>query len=193
MDASGIDEETLRLIIDLQLKDVEDINSPSKDKHRIGEPPDSLVATNIYESELKRAKETATDAVMCRSMATAVRDDGDTILALELHEQQARDDRYAAQCVQDEHTGESTVQQDRSRANSIQSTLPHVDNELFEKMLTLNVRDEPGETSQWAASRQSKTRQCDTCTEYFGESLLIELTCTHSYCKDCIVRLYTDC
>lgn len=158
MDASSIDEKTLRLIIDLQLKDIEDINSSSKDKHRIGEPPDSLVATNIYESDLKRVKQTATDAVMCRSMATAVRDDGDTILALELHEKQARDDRYAAQCVQDEQTGECTVQQDRSIANSIQSTWPHVDNELFEKMLTLNVRDEPGETSQWAASRQSKTR-----------------------------------
>lgn len=59
-------------------------------------------------------------------------------------------------------------------------------------MLALSVRDEPGESSQWAASRKQELRQCDICTEERTAHLITKLPCDHKYCKDCVVQLYTD-
>ncbi|KAL6407476.1 ibr finger domain containing protein [Ilyonectria robusta] len=59
-------------------------------------------------------------------------------------------------------------------------------------MLALSVRDEPGESSQWAASRKQELGQCDVCTEQRTAHLITELPCDHKYCQDCVVRLYTD-
>ncbi|KAH6972053.1 hypothetical protein BKA56DRAFT_646182 [Ilyonectria sp. MPI-CAGE-AT-0026] len=162
-----IDETTLRLIIELQLQDIESLAVSTKGKQREGDQPDSIVTTDAYKEELELLRQTAHDAMLCRSIADAVRQDGDAITLFELNEQLAREDRLTAQRV---HAGGS-------------SSLSYVDNELFEKMLALSVRDESGESSQWAASRKQELRQ---------SHLITELPCDHKYCQDCVVRLYTD-
>ncbi|KAH8652866.1 hypothetical protein BGZ61DRAFT_575186 [Ilyonectria robusta] len=130
-----IDETTLRLVIELQLQDIESLAVSTKGKQREGQQPDSIRV----------------------------------------------------------HAGGSVNNTlGRSRSNSMQSSLSHVDNELFEKMLALSVRDEPGESSQWAASRKQELGQCDVCTEQRTAHLITELPCDHKYCQDCVVRLYTD-
>ncbi|KAH7010532.1 hypothetical protein EDB80DRAFT_839914 [Ilyonectria destructans] len=185
-----IDETTLHLIIELQLQDIESLAVSAKGKHRDGEQPDTIVATDAYKKELELLQQTTHDAMLCRSIADAVRQDGDAITVFELNEQQAREDRLTAQRV---HAGGSfNNTPGRSRSNSLQSSLSHVDNELFEKMLALSVRDEPGESSQWAASRKQELRQCDICTEERTAHLITKLPCDHKYCKDCVVQLYTD-
>ncbi|KFA75374.1 hypothetical protein S40288_01978 [Stachybotrys chartarum IBT 40288] len=185
-----MDEATLGLIIELQLQDIEALASSSKGKQRDGEVPDPVAAVDAYKEELEVLRQSVRDAVMSRSLADAVRLDGDAITALELNEQQAREDRRIAQQI---HAGGNVERpQTRPRSNSAQSTLSHVDNDLYEKMLALNVRDEPGESSRRAASLHSGPKQCDICTEERAAYLVAGLPCGHKYCRVCLVQLYTD-
>ncbi|KAL6407475.1 ibr domain-containing protein [Ilyonectria robusta] len=91
-----IDETTLRLIIGLQLQDIESLAVSTKGKQREGEQPNSIVATDAYKEELELLRQTAHDAMLCRSIADAVRQDGDAITLFESNEQQAREDRLTA-------------------------------------------------------------------------------------------------
>ncbi|KAH7305778.1 ibr finger domain-containing protein [Stachybotrys elegans] len=188
-----LDEDTLRLIVKLQLEDIKNLNVSRKGKHRAGEQPDPVVAAKVYEDELRLAEQFARDAAMCKSIAEAVREDGDAIMAFELVEQQARHDRKIAQSMQGVTDTRSNQQRTRHQSDSTENTLAHVDNELLERMLALSVDNMEGESSDWAASRKQETRQCDICTDFHAEYLLRKLHCDHTYCKNCLVHLFTDC
>lgn len=68
-----IDETTLRLIIELQLQDIKSLTVSAKGKHREGEQLDTIVATYTYKKELELLQQTAHDAMLCRSIADAVK------------------------------------------------------------------------------------------------------------------------
>ncbi|KAH7303901.1 hypothetical protein B0I35DRAFT_517051 [Stachybotrys elegans] len=195
MNGEELDEETLRLILELQLEDLKTIDPNEKGKHREGELPDAAVAALIYKQELQTAAQSAHDALICNSIADAVREDGAAIMASELVEQQAREDREAARRAQGQ--GRAAAPRDprtSRRANSTQSSLAHVDDALLEKMLALNIRNKPGESSQQAAMRQHAEIECSICTEQHADYLLVNVGCAnnHLYCNGCIARLYND-
>ncbi|PNP52635.1 hypothetical protein THARTR1_06800 [Trichoderma harzianum] len=88
-----LDEETLNLIIELQLQDAQNL---IRGKHRHGEQPDAELAMQLYCSELESLATTCSDHAMSRSMAHAVLLDGDFIRNhLEEEQQAVRDREYA--------------------------------------------------------------------------------------------------
>ncbi|KAG6292747.1 hypothetical protein E4U46_008321 [Claviceps purpurea] len=90
---SQIDPESLALIIEIQLQD---LRCMTKGKHTIGNGPDSEVAAQIMEAEVKNLSSLYADRSMSRSIAHALVTDADAIAAHARQEKQAADDRAFA-------------------------------------------------------------------------------------------------
>ncbi|KAG6282798.1 hypothetical protein E4U48_003066 [Claviceps purpurea] len=90
---SQIDHESLALIIEIQLQD---LRCMTKGKHTIGNGPDSEVAAQIMEAEVKNLSSLYADRSMSRSIAHALVTDADAIAAHARQEKQAADDRAFA-------------------------------------------------------------------------------------------------
>ncbi|KAM0460695.1 hypothetical protein ACHAO4_001485 [Trichoderma viride] len=88
-----IDQESLNLIIQLQL---EDAQSMAKGKYREGEAPDFDLALELFNAELESLHAFIHDREMGRSLARAVVNDADIIRELCNEEEQATRDRMLA-------------------------------------------------------------------------------------------------
>lgn len=93
-----IDDESLRLVLQMQLEDLEDIKESSKGKCRVDEISDLDLAVDAYHAELESQAvlAAAADRCMCKSMAKANQSDGLLITILTKQENQATRDREAA-------------------------------------------------------------------------------------------------
>ncbi|KAG6088259.1 hypothetical protein E4U15_006484 [Claviceps sp. LM218 group G6] len=90
---SKIDPETLALIVEIQLQDLQCM---TKGKHTIGNGPDSELAAQIMKAEVKNLSSFYADRSMSRSIAHALVTDADAIAAHARQEKQAADDRAFA-------------------------------------------------------------------------------------------------
>ncbi|KAI9154766.1 hypothetical protein HJFPF1_07323 [Paramyrothecium foliicola] len=194
MDSADLDSLSLRLAIELQLEDLQGLTSSRKGKHPEGQFPDRDLAVDAYKAELELLHQANSDAALCQSIADAVRLDGGAIEQFARHEHQAAEDRRHALRL---HSG-GTISGNRERqhrspkALQSSSASPQVDDELFEKMLALNQRIIPGESSQWAASRPQTKTSCTCCMDEHSSHDVVQLPCEHIYCRACIVQLFTD-
>jgi hypothetical protein len=68
----GLDPETLSIVLQIQLEDLETLTTGSKGKHCEGEVTDSDMAMDLYKSELEACARVASDRAMCLSIAAAV-------------------------------------------------------------------------------------------------------------------------
>lgn len=87
-----LDEQTARLIAQLQLEDLNEMSSNAKVKHPEDRLDDFDYALAIYENDLKAVA----DREMAQSIAHAVRADGQLIKHAIAEEQQASQDRRMA-------------------------------------------------------------------------------------------------
>ncbi|UKZ49872.1 hypothetical protein TrVGV298_004125 [Trichoderma virens] len=88
-----IDQESLDLIIELQLQDAQSL---IKGKYRDGDAPDFEFALECFNAELQALHTLLHDQAMTRSMARAVVSDADIIRELVNQEEQAVRDRQLA-------------------------------------------------------------------------------------------------
>ncbi|OPB46936.1 hypothetical protein A0O28_0070600 [Trichoderma guizhouense] len=88
-----LDEDTLKVIIEIQLREAQDL---VKGKHHEGEQPDTELAMQLYCHELESLATACSDQAMSRSIAHAVLIDGDIIRNHLEEEQQAVRDREFA-------------------------------------------------------------------------------------------------
>ncbi|EXF74349.1 IBR finger domain-containing protein [Colletotrichum fioriniae PJ7] len=91
-----IDDESLRLVLQMQLEDLENIKESSKGKCRVDEVSDLDLAVDAYHAELESQAVLAADRCMCKSIAKANQSDGRLIAILTKQENQATRDREAA-------------------------------------------------------------------------------------------------
>ena len=196
-----MDEETVGLIISLQVEDLRSLVARRKGKSAVGSPcTDEELAVDLQTKELESRQTTLADFCMARSISRAVQDDGATIAILTAEERRSIQDHEMACRL----SGQSprTVRR-----------IPdyRVDDVLLSKLGSLNVcqaedvescygesvvsfgETEAGESSSWAAGRKtSRTRaqhECVACTE-LRET--IQMPCQHQYCTRCVIRLISD-
>ncbi|KAL7911949.1 IBR domain-containing protein [Trichoderma velutinum] len=183
-----IDQETLNLIIEIQLQDAQNL---IKGKHREGQQPDAELAMQLYCCELESLNTTCSDLAMSRSMAHAVLLDGDFISNHLEEEQQAVCDREYAISGQPSAAVLRTATPDAV-----------IDDEMIRKLAALyvGVDDDRYSTVGEPSSRQTtevgksasvtETRRCLACMADVPFFETVQCPCSHEYCCSCIAELF---
>lgn len=204
-----MNDETARLIFQLQLEDIQEVSSNSKGKQRAGEISDFEVAMSYYKIELESGTTLVSDRHMCMSIAEAVRRDGELVNELRAQEERAVADRAIAIGSQGgnnplPHTTNGEPQGPQGEEDSLHD-------DLLEKLAAMYIfgpecdidpdsEENQPESSVWAASRANTSkplekvakRQCVTCMEYFEFYDVTQAPCPdkHNYCRGCLRELF---
>ncbi|KXH25105.1 IBR finger domain-containing protein [Colletotrichum salicis] len=212
------DDETLRLVLQMHLEDLESIKQSSKGKCRAGEVTDLDLAIETYKSELKSHALLAADRCMCKSIARANQTDGRLITNLARQEDQAARDRHAAirlsngeELDDDDDDDDDDVPAAPVRSNKAERMEDEMRclRTLEALFISPNGGDEEvdddddtsssPESSSWAASRSQinvpatkpvKRTTCDSCTNTYPSTTVAQLPCNHRYCHDCLQTLF---
>uniref|UniRef100_L2GEN1 Ibr domain-containing protein n=1 Tax=Colletotrichum fructicola (strain Nara gc5) TaxID=1213859 RepID=L2GEN1_COLFN len=158
-----IDEETLHLVIQMQLEDLEHMKNCRKGKQKEGSLPDSEFAFETYQSELKTCEQRVSDRTMSRSIQKATRTDGKLVTVFAAQERQAERDReIALRLSRGETVNQNSFQTSaNSKTTSPDEDMSDLDADMLRKLQKLYVSadadddetlDQP-ESSSWAASR----------------------------------------
>ncbi|PNY27573.1 Uncharacterized protein TCAP_02501 [Tolypocladium capitatum] len=203
MTERNIDDESLRLILQLHLEDLEDLESNKKGKQRDGEMSDFDLAINMYKDSLETSLTQHHDQRMCISIAKAVVSDAPMIQACSNEEELATQDR--AMAVSFNHTSGTASSHLFPNAGTNRDQSDSLNEELFRKLEILNLfsdgagADTCGESSTWAATRDParradgekiETEACICCGDKHLSSSLAEAPCSHNYCSECINSLF---
>ncbi|KAK6451378.1 hypothetical protein FP744_10007629 [Trichoderma asperellum] len=164
-----IDQESLDLIIQLQL---EDAQSMIKGKYREGEAPDFELALDLFNAELESLHAFIHDREMGRSLARAVVSDEDIIRELCNEEEQATRDRMLA--LRGFNGDDITIDDifpdgEPSDTDSLKGA---ISDEMVNKLIVLFHGDDTPPPSAAAESskrgkQNKRTLTCDTCSEEF--------------------------
>jgi hypothetical protein len=137
----GIDAETLNLIMQMQLEDLQEIaraNVP-KGKGRTGEQDaraDMMAAIETYSADLTAAAQILADEAMCRSIANAVEADADLIGAALSQEDQLIQDRELAFELSGQRRSAAAGRQSISQKSFMSTT---TDEDTLERLRALNI------------------------------------------------------
>ena len=194
-----MDEETINLIMSLQIEDLEFLVSRRKGKSSEGSPPsDEELAIDYQRDELQVLQSTFADFRMARSISSAVQNDGATVTILTAEERRSAHDHQMARQLSGQpsqvvpealnyRVNEDVLARFSSlNISEVEDNEP-CDNESISSFGGVDV----GESSSWAARRKTTKVQheCSACTE-IRET--IQMPCEHQYCRTCVVRLVTD-
>lgn len=211
----GVENETLRLLIQLQLDDLDSLQhtgdtGPGKGKRRDDSNVEASLSTaiDLYRAELTRHAQILADSAMCASMARAVDADSGIIRAAVRLENQAIQDRCLATAlsrgenIPADNTGSS--RQRPSKTPSV-SVPPQSLNPSWQPQAATSTPSEasipPAESSTWASSRQQPRRKptsaitkkpCVACGEAVPQDdvLTCPPPCNHGYCRACLENLF---
>lgn len=212
MATSVPDLATRKLMIELQLADIQALESSDKGKGRYDEPSNQDAAIALLKEELQRLEQSTIDHIMCQSMARAMLSDDSVIRAHTKEEEQAERDREYAMGRKPFATGDATSENNAKHSDT--------DDELILKLAALYMDDEEqlndraermladannetpsqqeevqgGESSSWAASRSqkkfAKERQCHACGDNVLFFDICRCPCSHEYCRACLSQLF---
>lgn len=207
MHTGSVDHDTLRLIIQTQLEDIDELSQSNdpKGKGREDGPEASLNALlEMYRQELAAADQLLKDQTMCQSMSLAAMRDGEAIqAAMAVNDQIARDHQMAMEMSGRPIPDASII---LPRDPNFEAPHQDLDDETLERLTQLYVSEkdlddktpQQAESSAWAASRPaqiskdaSTTRACLVCTEHFPTRVITDLPCSHGYCRVCVRDLFT--
>ncbi|KAL7960297.1 hypothetical protein V8C34DRAFT_321520 [Trichoderma compactum] len=177
-----IDQETLNLIIELQLQDA---------KHRQVEQSDAELALQLYCSELEPPATTYSDHAMSRSIAHAALSDGDFIRNhLEEEQQAVRDREYAingqpSAIVPDITTPDTVIE------DGMLKKLAALYNSVYDDRYS--VVGEPSSRQTTRAGKSSSATMNGRCVACMADVPFFETLqcpCSHEYCRVCIAKLF---
>ncbi|KAJ4385658.1 hypothetical protein N0V93_010087 [Gnomoniopsis smithogilvyi] len=197
MHERNVDTATLRVLLELQLEDLNIILSSSKGKQRQGEADDFDLALDAYRFELESQVSLLDDRNICQSIQSAVCLDAEIISEFVAHEEQASFDRDLAL--------KSTNRVfPVGYTPSAATKNPDIDMDFLSKLEKLYVSRPDSdadlapqaESSSWAATReqpQTLYRTCTACTEDYPTHNVARCSqCPHEYCRGCLRRLFSD-
>lgn len=196
-----LDEQTARLIAQLQLEDLAEISSNDKGKSLKVIPTDFNCALAIYENDLKAV----TDRNMARSIAQAVRTDSQIIKDTLTEEKQASEDRRMAL----EASGTAApIPAMMPEGAAVNGGHDDIDDNLLEKMSAVYMGDNkfdhgyeeddihnddsvPGHSVTKKKNNPVAKRRCCTCVDDVPFYDAARAPCGHEYCRDCLRELFT--
>ncbi|KIW80073.1 hypothetical protein Z517_06688 [Fonsecaea pedrosoi CBS 271.37] len=199
-----LDLETADLILKLQLQDVEELRTNSKDKNRDGELNDAQVALSLFEENIESMRSILFDRQMTQSITAAVRADAEAIADVIREEEVACEDhahahRLNGSCVTSEVHLQSS---DLSKKILARLAGRYVSQDVGYELLKDTEPDkwrEPDDHGQAESSirgsarehalRDPSTLRCVICLEVKKYFDVIEVPCGHGYCKPCLQDL----
>lgn len=206
-DSCELDDATASLIFQLQLQDLEELSKRSKGKQREDAPADDFtLAASLYRAELASTISTISDSKMSRSIANAVRSDGELISAFNEQEHRAAADRQVALRLAKDKKAKARNNTDVP--GPAEAECGPYDAELLDKFAAMYLfgegDDDVGgtrpESSSWAAGRAStgttkNRRDCVICLEKFPFHEVARAPCAagHEYCRGCLMELFSRC
>ena len=105
----GIDPLTLSTIVQIQLKDSQELAVSGKGKHREGTVSDQQLALQMYREDLRSTSALLEDRRMAQSMAFAIMHDSEAIQKIHRVEDQIARDRLIATSMDDTHQAPLTI------------------------------------------------------------------------------------
>ena len=195
-----MDEETVNLILDIQIEDLKSITSGRKEKAAEGSAPtDQELAVELQQNEIQNRRLLLTDYRMARSFGRAVQDDGIAVVNLAAEEHQSTQDHNTALQLGGgpspvvSEVPSSTVDEDSlSRFTGFNTYSEDHARSFYSESLSSFTELEAGDSSSWAATcpvRSPAQHECIACDE-LRETL--ETPCHHHYCQNCLTKLATD-
>ncbi|KAF7924926.1 uncharacterized protein EAE98_007014 [Botrytis deweyae] len=206
---ADIDDETAKLIIQLQLDDIE--YSSSKGKGRADNVSDISIALKMQKEELEHVALFLSDQRMTRSIALAVQTDGVVLTEVVSRDDvSARDHSMALQLYRGPSTPTTTPQVPPPAAPNTQILNEEVlrklqilyvsgddskDNDAAEFDVTncSSIIGSNAESSTWAASRSVPSNStCVICRDEisFCDAARVPGSCHHEYCRTCLGQLF---
>ncbi|KAL7938805.1 hypothetical protein V8C35DRAFT_289242 [Trichoderma chlorosporum] len=191
-----IDQESLDLIIELQLQDAQ---SMIKGKYREGEAPDFEFALECFNAELQSFHTLLHDQAITRSVARAVVSDADIIRELVNQEDQARRDRelalngFGTDNFNQQRFPQQGFFQDEFPQNGESSGT--MSDEMTNKLIVLfNGGDDPSPVAESSRKgghmrpvvKATKRRRCIVCNDEFPFAETLRCACSHDYCRECL-------
>ncbi|THV52664.1 hypothetical protein BGAL_0073g00150 [Botrytis galanthina] len=206
---ADIDDETAKMIIQLQLDDIE--YSSSKGKGRADSVSDISIAFEMQKEELKNIALFLSDQRMARSIALAVQTDGAVLTeAASRDDALVRDHSMALQLYRGTSTPATTPRVPSPAAPNTQI----LNEEVLQKLQRLYVSGDDSrdniaaeldgtvpnsvmglnaESSTWAASRILPSKStCVICRDEisFCDAARVPGSCRHEYCRTCLEQLF---
>lgn len=189
-----MDDLTTLIIFQLQLEDLQELESGDKGKQREGQVSDRAYAVALYKDEISRATTLLYDRRMVRSIARAVPEDAQAITALVELEATARRDHNQARHIGGMRDGERTEPATPTTAND----------DICERFSSLNTedatdsvftRDHDTNTTDTTSVASTEEKEdaatlCIVCQEHKASAETLEAPCHHSYCRDCLSELF---
>ncbi|KAH8756624.1 hypothetical protein F5883DRAFT_429207 [Diaporthe sp. PMI_573] len=176
---ADLDELTARLIVQLQLEDLNEVSSNAKGQGLQGLPDDFARALTLYENDLKAT----TDRDMAQSIAHAVRADGETIKDLAGVDAAANDDEIDDDLLENMsaiYMGDDKIEDAFEDDIYSDDSAPSFDAATRGATMTTNKK-----------MHQVTKRQCCTCAEEVPFYDLARAPCGHEYCRGCLKELFT--
>lgn len=192
----SMDNPSLILALQLQQQDLDLWEQSRKGKQREGELTDVDLAFEACRQELEAMTAQISDQALALSIARAVDSDGQLIREAQLAEEQAaRDREFALTISKDPSVGARPT----TAKTGEEEPMDGVDDSLIDILRSLNLgglsdsmSGQP-ESSTWASSRkESQTKECIACKDLFPPLALLRSSCSHEYCRACLVGLVSS-
>lgn len=188
-----MESSSLILALQLQQQDLDLWEQSRKGKQREGELTDVDLALEACRQELEAMTAHISDHMLALSIARAVDSDGQVIREAQLVEQQAARDREFALALSNDPNA-------RARPITVETgeeqPMGEEEDGWIDLLRSLNLGDLPDsmsgqpESSTWASSRkESQTRECVACNDQFPPLALLRSSCSHEYCRSCLLGL----
>ncbi|EFQ98418.1 IBR domain-containing protein [Nannizzia gypsea CBS 118893] len=168
----GLDPAIARLIIQLQLDDLQEIKVQSKGETHDGELADPDLSLELYSDELSKSANLLRDTLLTRSIATAIHSDQDTLRDFLKVEHQSYQDRQLAR-----HRGETN---------------------FYSKELSFKVRHSvtckslPLSSIRSQKYPPSEALACGICFKQVRAFEFTRLSCSHLACSECLQKLFRE-
>ncbi|KAG5665504.1 hypothetical protein KAF25_009629 [Fusarium avenaceum] len=191
-----MDSSSLILALQLQQQDLDLLEQSRKGKQREGELTDVDLALEACRQELEAMTAQISDQVLALSIARAVKSDAQVIREAQLAEEEAARDREFALALSNDPSA-------RARPITVETgeeePMGGVEDGFIDLLSLMNLGDLPDsvsgqpESSTWASSRkESRTRECIACNDHFPPLALSRSSCSHEYCRECLVGLVSS-
>ncbi|KAK3371042.1 hypothetical protein B0T24DRAFT_658091 [Lasiosphaeria ovina] len=197
MDLESLDAQTLRVVLELQLQDIQALkeSKAQKGKGREGETSDLEIALDTLHTNLLASVQLLADEAMAESIASAVGTDADVIRSTLAEEAQAAKDRAMALRLGG-RCGEEAYPPPNAGV-----PLSAVNDETLDTWLDVNMREtyiNEGDGQPESSSRAEKRKHpmngtvgCVSCGDTFLSWATIKCSsCPHDYCRGCMESLF---
>ncbi len=192
-----MDDATANLILELQLSDINTMQSSSTGKGRKGELTDAELALSLLQQNLEEIHSIMSDRRMTQSIATAVETDGNIVAAATNEEHIAHGDNALAHSL----NGRSRIPENKIPAEMLNDHVlsklagMFVSEKLGGDLIDQHDSEEICEASSSTSTakdpvRRSLVRECEACREPKKSFDVISAPCGHEYCRDCLRDLF---